>query len=55
MLKRERDLVRLNRCRPPEEYLEWLAGPEEEGARYMSPEEILDGAEDAEGKKPEQA
>ena len=25
MLNRDRDLVRLNRCRPPEEYLEWLA------------------------------
>ena len=56
MLNRDRDLVRLNRCRPPEEYLEWLAGPEEEGARYMSPEELfggLDGAEDAEGEKPQ--
>lgn len=56
MLNRERDVERLNSCRPPEEYLEWLAGPEEEGARYMSPEELfggLDGAEDAEGEKPQ--
>ena len=28
MLNRDRDLVRLNRCRPPEEYLEWLAEEE---------------------------
>ncbi|MCH8084202.1 MAG: hypothetical protein IH885_08190 [Myxococcales bacterium] len=45
MLDRERDYARLNQCRPPDEYLEWLAGPEEEGARYMPAAELLEGLE----------
>ncbi len=55
MLKRERDLERINKCSPPDEYLEWLAGPEEEGARYMPAAELLEGleGEGGEGEKSE--
>lgn len=55
MLDRERDYARLNECSPPDEYLEWLAGPEEEGARYMPAAELLEGleGEGGEGEKSE--
>jgi hypothetical protein len=37
MLNRERDLARLNRCKPPEEYMGWLAGLDEEEEVLESP------------------
>ncbi len=55
MLNREHDSQRLNKCTPTDEFLESLAGvDEEDGSRQMPPAEFfagLDGVEDAEAEK----
>lgn len=47
MLNRENDYDRLHKCQAPDEYWNGLAPPDEEGARYMSPNEFFAGLDEA--------